>query len=128
MAENLFNLIQSTNPCQDCQEAETLDSMTMNQWETNPLGVPGSGNRRCGGSCHCLLIPDGTDLPTIGDDKLRGDKPTDIPKITSEFPLELRFEELSIQWRAEFGDMPGRFLRMDLETLIRTLESELGIG
>ena len=127
MAELLFNLIQSTNPCPSCEDASGSDSMTLAQWEGSSFGVPGSGGRFCEDNCHCILVPDGTELPTLGTDLLRGQKGTDIPPITSEFPLELEFEELSIQWRAKFGDMPGRFLRMDLPTLIKTLESELGI-
>lgn len=128
MAELLFNLIQSTNPCPDCESASSAESMTLANWGNSSFGVPGGGGRVCGGNCHCLLIPDGTELPILGDEKLRGDKDTDIQKITQPFPLELRFEELSLQWRERFGNMPGRFLRMDLETLIRTLERELGIA
>lgn len=124
----LFNLIQSTNPCPTCVDASASESMTLEQWEASSFGIPGSGNRYCEANCHCLLIPEGTELPTLGDDLLRGDPDTDIPKITDTFPLELKFEELSVKWRAKYGDMPGRFLRMDLSKLIKTLESELGIG
>lgn len=125
----LFNLIQSTNPCPKCVTASNLNSMTKAQWIANrAVGVPGSNKRYCKKKCHCLLIPEGTELPALGDDLLRGDKGTDIPKITDTFPLELRFEELSAQWRAKFGDMPGRFARMPLNLLIKALEKDLGIG
>ena len=127
MPELLFNLIQSTKPCPDCVTASGLPSMSLPDWESNPLGVPGSTGRVCKGNCHCLLIPEGTDLPGLGDDLLRGDPDTDIPPITGEFPLEIKFGELSVLWRAKFGDMPGRFLKMTLEESIRILELELGI-
>ena len=130
MAELLFNLIQSTKPCPDCVQASNAGSKTLEGWEVSQFGVPGSSGRVCNGNCHCLLIPEDMELeqlPDFGTDLLRGDLGSDLGKITDDWPLEIRFEELSAQWRAKFGDMPGRFLKMDLDTLIKTLESELGI-
>ncbi len=125
MAEVLFNLIQSTNPCPDCEDASGEDSMTLRQWEGSSFGVPGSSGRVCEGNCHCLLIPDGTELPSLGTDLLRGDKGTDIPKITSEFPLEVQFNELVLQWRNQIGDLPGRFARMSLPDIIAEMKRTL---
>lgn len=124
----LFNLIQSTNPCPSCVDASASEPMTRAQWEGSSFGVPGSSSRYCEANCHCLLIPDGTDLPTLGDDLLRGDKDTDIPPITSVFPLEIRLDDLTAQWRTRFGDMPGRFARLELPELITALEKDLGIS
>lgn len=125
MAQLLFNLIQSTNPCEDCEGASAEESMTLSEWEGSAFGVPGS--RICGDNCHCLLVPDGTELPTIGDDLLRGDKGTDIPKITDTFPLELKLEELSVLWRAKFGAMKSKHVKMNLQELVAELESDLGL-
>ena len=128
MPELLFNLIQSTKPCPSCKEAEGVGSMTFDQWNESNYGIPGSSSRWCGDSCHCVLVPDGTELPTLGTELLRGDPDTDIPKITDTFPLELRLEELSVLWRAKFGAMKSIHTKMGLEELVATLESDLGIG
>ena len=127
MAKLLFNLIQSTNPCPSCEDASGASSMTLADWEGSAFGVPGSGGRYCEDNCHCLLIPDGTELPRLGPELLRGDKGSDIPKITDPFPLEIRLDELSIQYRAEIGNIPGRYLRMTVEQAITAMELELGI-
>ena len=119
--ELLSNLIQSTNPCPDCIKASELEPMTLQDWESHPLGAPDKGKRKCKDYCLCLLITEDTELYSLDDDLLRGDKGTD------EYPLELRCGELSEMWREKFGDMPGRFLKMTVEESISVMEKELGI-
>jgi hypothetical protein len=107
-------------------------SMTFDEWEGSPWGLPGSSGRICEDDCHCVLIPDEMlpEFPAIGDEvKLRGDKDTDISAIVEIGPNEAGLKELMEEWYAKGNaKLPPEIYEMDFEDIGPYLKKLMGKG
>jgi len=126
----LTNIVLSTNPCPSCQECNG-QSMTFDEWEGSPWGLPGSSGRLCEDDCHCILVPDEMmdELPDLGGEsvKLRGDKDTDIEAIVEVGPDEAELKKLMEDWYAAGNaKLPKEIYDMNFEDIGPYLKKLLG--
>lgn len=115
MAEDrLVNIVTSNNPCPICASINGM-TMTLQEWEASPYGVPGSDGRYCDGSCHCILVPDTLidRFDWIDPNYVpRGDPGSTIGPVIEIFPNERALADLMNDWNARFGRLPKEIYQM----------------
>jgi hypothetical protein len=124
------NLILSSNPCPKCIEAASQDPMTIDEWIASQWGLPGSSGRYCEDDCHCLLVPEGTDVPEplFGKEKLRGEEKADIKKVIEFGSAEIELKDLMDRWNLLYGVLPAEIYTMpvgEVAAYLKALFSQL---
>lgn len=101
--------------------------MTIEEWRDSEFGLPGSDGRYCGSACHCLLVPEGIEVPEplFGKEKLRGEEKTDIKKVVEFGSAELELKDLMERWNLVYGKLPAEIYKLPVDKVADYLRALL---